>query len=189
MIAQCTKKITSHCNLLGTDALAQSGEGIPLYTIAFLGSRSLILSLLIIITTVVSSFFLNNQETSMNKVLTSMASDERLEMSSTDRKNVKDKPNLVLKKLIFSNKQQISKLKDLIKENDTNQFWVLKPANELVSQTPSCYVKKLDASDEKNELSIEGCNEKDHELLLNKLKDHEVFQLSKNLKDNLQLTF
>jgi len=119
ILARVHLKPNDHPNIIGALALQKAGDAIPLYSLSFVGARSLTLSLLILLFGIAEYTYLTFQEKNINDLLKVVSQNPILNFSPIEKKQLIDSPIIMQKKM----EDQVRRLKKEIKVlSETNSY-------------------------------------------------------------------
>lgn len=136
LISNGHKSLTKLTNHLGKINLGRNIEPLPLYSLAFVGTRSAFLSLICLLLGSVYLLILANTESQLDKQLRIITQNPQADISSVEKNQIFNEPHIAVKKIESKIQKTKQDLKMLSALNATNALKTLEEIHNAVGGTP-----------------------------------------------------
>jgi general secretion pathway protein L len=190
ILAQAHRVTNKVANHLGRVSLAKAQDPLPLYSLSFVGLRSLILSSLCILLSVIYLVILSNKEKLLDAQLKTVTQSVELDFSSVEKVQIMTSPNIAIKKIEQKLKQAKNDIKRVNELNNINALSALKSIQTAALGT-SCILSNYESHDNNSgHFEFTDCNKESSQKIGNVLaKQSSKFKILPNQENKLEGSF
>lgn len=171
-------------NHLGRVSLAKYQDPLPLYSLGFVGLRSLILSTLCIVLGLTYMMILSNKEKLIDNQLKTITQNVQLEFSAVEKAQIFTTPETAIKKIEQKLKQAKNDIKKVNRLNQVSALIALKGLQTAILGTP-CLISNYESFDDNTgQFQIAECDNENSQKISNVLSKQNIKFKIKSMRDN-----